>query len=111
LPIDASVGIIGDTVLKVLHGSQESIPQPTKWNDEFWEMLDLAGVKTWATFQKGASCIGFESDRGWLTMRPFANKGARDGYTPLQEKNFCIPCDSTPEAIGNAVQKAVSLCE
>ena len=80
---------IGQTIIKMLEASEASVPHPTKWDELFQPMLDLAGdVKSWTTFCKGACCVSVDLDDGKLTISPNKNAGAAEGFTPLRRR--CI---------------------
>jgi hypothetical protein len=94
-----------------LEASRHNIPHPTSCDGLFEPLLELAGVKSWGKFMKGSLCLGIGDDGEWLSFEPTKNQGPRRGCTWLGEKNFRIPHGSTAEEIGNAVQRAIELCE
>ncbi len=111
LPADARPLEVGNAVLRGLEASRHNIPGPTRWDGIIEPMLELAGVKSWGKFMKDSLSISIGDDGEWLTFEPTKNQGPRRGCTWLGEKNFRIPHGSTAEEIGNAVQRAIELCE
>jgi hypothetical protein len=102
---------IGQAVIKTLEASQASVSHPTKWDRLFEPMLEIAGVKSWAGFIKGASCVEIDLENGRLTISPNKNNGAQEGFTPSQGKDIHLPADASPHEVGMALDRAFSLCE
>jgi hypothetical protein len=111
LAADGPAADVGNAVLRGLEASRDNIPPPASWDGLSKPMLELAGVKSAGKFMKGSLCLGIEDDGEWLNFEPTKNQGPRRGCTPLVEKNFRIPHGATAEEIGNAVQRAIELCE
>ena len=102
----------GNTVLNALGQSAHGIPHPTSWdaddNSLFWK---LAGAKSWASFVKGASCVSVELDNGKMTVSPYINKGAKEGFTPILGKEIYLHGNLSADEIGAAVYRAFAFCE
>jgi hypothetical protein len=111
LSTEERLTVVGEAVLRALQASQQDLAHPTRFDQVFEPMLALAGVTSWAKFMRGASNVSVDDDGEWLNLEPSRNQGPRDGYTPLLERTFRIAHDSTPEAIGQAVQQAIARCE
>ena len=110
LPPNADSAAIGQATLLALDASRHAIPHPTKW-DVSSPTLDLAGVKSWSAFMRGASCVNIQLDDALLTMTPNTNAGAKEGFSPLLDKEVRIPADSSAQQIGEAIRSAFSFCE
>jgi hypothetical protein len=112
LDSDASLEAVGRAVLDALAASQQGVPHPpfNELDDKFDPKLKLAGVKTWATFAKRTLCVGITSDSQWLTVEPWENKGAKDGFVQMHGLEMRIPARSPPAQIGAAIEKAFTLC-
>jgi hypothetical protein len=99
------------SIVQAIQASQQNIPHPLRFEGLFDPVLRLAGVKSWATFMKGTASVDVDDDGQWLTFEPSKNQGPRAGYTPLSDRKFRLPRDATSEEIGQAVEKAIALCE
>ncbi|MGD9723221.1 MAG: contact-dependent growth inhibition system immunity protein [Pirellulales bacterium] len=110
---NASDATLGEAVLQALSGSREGVPHPDpKTADRsFDEMLDLAGVKSWAAFAKNALNVGTETDGEWLVIEPWKNEGAKRGFTQIANRNVRVRADASPSEIGAALKSAIELCE
>ncbi len=102
----------GNAALKALCGFVQGIPHPTSWRSDDDDPLHAAaGVRTWATFVRGAAFVGIELENDTLTFNPSLNKGAKDGFKPLSGKSVQLRGDASAEEIGMALDRAFSLCE
>lgn len=63
-----------------LDASQIGIPHPCNWDEVPDPLLDLAGVKTWSAFVKGASCLHVEGEGERITLVPTRNLGPKEGF-------------------------------
>ena len=76
----------GEAVLQV-DASHDVIPHPTNWAGLISPLLELAGVKSWATFMKHAKCLNVEADGERLRLIPNRNLGSKEGFSsPLLKK-------------------------
>lgn len=80
LSADASDEDLGSCVLSALAASTNDLPHPTDWKNFHKPVWDLAGVKSWGAFVKGASCVSVEAELDRISLTPSVNHGARDGF-------------------------------
>lgn len=112
LPGEVESEAFGKAIIQALEASRDSIPHPTDWKtDRFKPMLELAGVKSWSALVKGTASVLVSSDESGFTIEPCKNEGPRDGYSFLPHKNLSLTAGSTPKQIGEAVKRAITLCE
>jgi hypothetical protein len=101
---------IGECVARSLTASTEGIPHPTEWNNLFRPILELAGVKSWNSFVKGALLVGIESDSDQITLTPHRTLGARDGFEPIQKYELRLSVTVTTKVLGEALLETVKHC-
>ena len=77
------VEALGRQVAQALNASQDAVPHPTSWKGIFDPVLELAGVKTWATFVKSARCVGIESVSEEVSFISTENLGASGGFNDV----------------------------
>lgn len=104
---------LGEAALVVLNASQESIPhpKPEKWSGIFAPMLELAGVKSWATFMSNAACLSLEAESGRLKIIPKRNLGPKEGFESVPENAVELLLESSPDQIGTAIEEALTRCQ
>lgn len=73
---------VGPLVLATLEKTAYDIPAPNLRTDPapITPIYQLAGVKSWGTFVKGAELVGVELDGGRLSLTPMVNLGSRQGF-------------------------------
>jgi hypothetical protein len=101
----------GEAIFEALDASHEAVPHPTNWNGLLSPLLELAGVKSWATFMRSAKCLNVEAEDERLTIIPQRNLGPKEGYESLSEKTIEFPLGSRPEEIGAALEEAFARCQ
>ncbi len=71
-------------LFKVLEGSRKNVKQPRDIGQLKVPLLELAGVKSWNTFSRGASCclIGLEDN----ILKVIPTKPERGGFVPLLDQ-------------------------
>lgn len=71
---------LGEAVRKALDGSRSDIPHPRSWAGLLDPLLKQAGVKSWNTFSKTASCAEIEEDEGEVALMPTKKLGVEEGF-------------------------------
>jgi hypothetical protein len=102
--MDSTASAKGEAVIQALNASEEGVPHPTNWNGRIDPLLDLAGVKTWATFMKNAVCVDVESDGEQLKLIPMRNLGPKDGFEPVLENTVALSFHSSPDQVGTELE-------
>jgi hypothetical protein len=101
-----------EAVMEVLNASRQGVPVPADNENLVAPLLALAKVKSWAAFMKNGKCIGLELENGCLTIMPHRKfprpKGALEG---ISEQAIVLSADASPEAIGSALEEAMSRCK
>jgi hypothetical protein len=114
IAFDAPPDALGNAVFEALSGSVENILHPplAELEDRFKPVLELAGVKTWAAFARGASSVAIEEDisNEWLIIEPWSNAGPKMGFVPMPGVSVRVRMDAPSEEIGEAIHKAMLLC-
>lgn len=112
-PVAGVAGDDADAVGAAAHaslaGSREGVAHPTAWGALFDPVLALAGVKTFATFIKGAKCVEIEADDDIIRLIPTRNEGIDEGFNPLHDRTQTIAGDDP--ALGAAVLAALDAAE
>ncbi len=98
---------VGSVVREALEAVRYNIPRPTydSLQSRTYPALEASGVKSHATFMKSARHVDVEQNATTLTIRPFANQGARGGFQSIEDKaqSLTAPDDA---ALGAAVLAA-----
>jgi hypothetical protein len=90
VPADSEPEDIGRAVLQALAESKEGIPNP--WRDAeyrrrnrsgWWPLIEVAGVKSWRTFVKGAVHVSVLRTGNLVKFEPSRNLGPKEGFVPL----------------------------
>lgn len=105
---DTTVLAKGEAILEAINASQDGVPHPTSWNGLINPLLELAGVRTWATFMKSAVCVGIEFDDGRLKLIPNRNLGPKDGFEPVLPSMVVLSGQASPGEIGSVLEKLVT---
>jgi hypothetical protein len=67
-------------------------------------MLKAAGLKTWRTFVRDATCVSANLDNGIVTITPYRRVDRTGNYVPIPEKQREVRLAS--EDLGDAVMLA-----
>ncbi len=94
---------VGDCAKQALAMSTEGVGHPTEWSGLFTPMLDLAGVKSWSTFSRGAELVGIEMEGNLIKLIPHRNLGPKEGFEPVVSDAIDLPSEASCEDIGNAI--------
>jgi hypothetical protein len=105
-----NISEIGRSTRECLAASREGVPHPTSFAGLFDPVLDLAGIKSFATFVKSAKCLEAEMvNDETVTLIPTRNEGVEDGFAPLPNKTkISLGSD---EALGSEVIAALAASE
>lgn len=110
LPRRVSAEELGAAVEETLAASQLGVTHPTDWDTVEYPLPTLAGVKSWATFMRTASCVNIKEMNGYVEMRPSKNIGPKEGYEPMEEV-VTIRGSIDPERLGIALLDAFRICK
>lgn len=113
LKLEASAGVaaIGDAAIKVIDASRGPVEHPSNWDDVPEPMVDLAGVKSWQAFAKGAKHCSLEAENERLQIVPQRSLAPNRGFEPILHATVEVSLDAAPEQIGTAVVTAFLACE
>jgi hypothetical protein len=111
IDINSEPSTKGEAVLQSLNASQNAVPHPTNWVGIISPLLELAGVKSWATFMRHAKCLNVEADGERLRLIPNRNLGSKEGFEPFPEKAVELSFPPSPDQTGLALEVAMALCE
>lgn len=112
---------LGKGILAALEGSVDGVPHPTSWKGRFDPVLRLAGVRSWRSFARTASCVEIECEKASMKFEPTRNLGPKEGYEPLPGKSHHISLasgdndyghdDACADMLGRALLAAFADCE
>lgn len=100
---------IGAALLAALQASRSGVPNPARGADTGGELYAAAGVKSSREFSRGAKSVSARSEDGRITLTPWKNEGAREGFVPLKDRDRVL-ADTSPE-LGAAVIAALADAE
>ena len=86
LPTNCSDEQLGNAVLSALGGPEDGVTPPSQWRGLLDPLLNAAGVKSWKTFAKSASCVEIEQNANSLVLIPTINLGPDEGYQASEQK-------------------------
>lgn len=99
---------LGAAARAAIEGSRQGVPHPATWKGLFDPVLRLAGVKSWATFVKGARLVRLEQEVGEVRLMPTRNVGPKEGFEDRPSAISVIPQGATAGAIGAGVRDALA---
>ena len=99
---------LGSCAKCALAHSAEGVVHPTEWKHIFTPMLDLAGVKSWNIFARGAELVGIEMEGHTIKLTPHRNLGPKEGFDPVADLAIRLRTDASHEDLGNAVLALVT---
>lgn len=94
-------------LVEALDGSHLDVPTPPR-DSPVTQLPALAGVKSYATFMKGAVSVQvYRCGDGTLTITPMRNAGARGGFVPIVEHEVEVESgDQLTSALVAALENA-----
>jgi hypothetical protein len=107
LSSDDEVLSMGECLAQSLNASVEGVPHPTEWDGVFRPILELARVKSWNVFAKGAFLVGIEAESDEITLTPHRNLGAKDGFESIPEKNMTLSAKASAQELGDALSEVI----
>jgi hypothetical protein len=108
LETNSSASDKGRALLSALALSRVNVPHPTSWHDRNKVLLSAAGVKNWKTFSKDATSVCVEWDDAGISFVPYENQGS-DGLVEIDDGRIVIKTSSSDEAVGAALERALTL--
>lgn len=93
---------LGEAILAALAGSRQGVPHPNNWKEVQRALLELAGVKSWSTFTKGATHVAVQEGASGVTLTPTTNVG--DGFESEDERAVTLERGTTAASIGALVR-------
>jgi hypothetical protein len=112
LSVDSSIASIGETVKLTFDSYAIDAPVPEKYSDLLKPLIKRAKQKSWLGFVSRAKLViaWFDEKSKEIVFEPTKNNLNR-GFSGLLKSYFRVPSTSTDEEIGQAVLKALELCE
>ncbi len=112
LSMDCSLQTIGQTYRQAIEEFVLEAPNPNKLSDLLKPLIKLAKQRSWIGFVSHSKLVSswLSIDKLEYVFLPTKNK-LNKGYGHLNTIKFSIPSTSTDEEIGQAVLKALELCE
>ena len=99
--------IIGASVHRAFAMARVDVPQPDydTSNKATYPSLEISGAKTRSGFMKEARNVGIQQQSLDITVTPYANRGARGGFTAIDSKARVLR-NPDDRALGEAVLDA-----
>ncbi|MEU4423581.1 hypothetical protein AB0F81_23380 [Actinoplanes sp. NPDC024001] len=109
LDVTASPEEVGAALAQALAGSRQGVPNPPVRNapSPIQPLLELAGVKSWNTFVKGASLVLVEQEKRSVVFKPHRNRGARQGFEEFQPETPLTVAPGDTGALGRQLLAAL----
>jgi hypothetical protein len=87
--------------------TKSGVPHPEDWSTFPHPLWTAAGVRSWASFVKGAVSCDVYREQGEIKIMPMRNTGRQGGFAEVKENEQVLVDNSSPEALGAAVRKAL----
>lgn len=112
IPSNSKSEEVGQAARDALARSGKIIPHPTEWKsvDEDNPILELAGIKQWSTFRRGARVVGIALYDGKLELTPTENEGS-EGFSDLNDDALCLSPDASTAELGAAIYDTLKRCK
>jgi hypothetical protein len=109
---NVDINLIGQTYLQAIHGFIFDAPSPKKLSDLQKPLIKMAKQKSWIGFINRSKLVltWLDEKNQEFCYMPTKNQLTR-GHRGLVDLEFSIPITSTDEEIGQAVLRALELCE
>jgi hypothetical protein len=98
--------ILGQAVRTALGCSREGVPHPVAWAGLLTPLLDAAGVKSWSTFARSASCAEIEETDATIAIVPTRNLGADEGFRAEPDRAMEVEVDAVA-VLGERVRRVL----
>jgi hypothetical protein len=108
LGADCPNDALGAAVRAAIQGSRAGVPHPKVFKGLSDPLYELAKVKDWLTFVKGAKCVSVREDAGTITLTPMRNLGAKEGFQEEPPSALSVADSATPDALGEALRAALA---
>ena len=95
----------GEGVLQALASFRENVPMDQAPRGPSPEFFEFVGVKSWNTFMRNALNLSIAFDGRTVSVTPTVR--AHGGFDHLSDQD--VTCPPEPQAIGEALLKAVAL--
>lgn len=102
---DEAPSASGEGVLQALAAFRENIPMEQAPRGPSSEFFEFVGVKSWNTFMRNALNLSIAFDGRTVSVTPTVR--AHGGFDHLPDQD--VICPPEPQAIGEALLKAVAL--
>ena len=106
VPVTSDDRELQRAIRAALDGSRADVPHPRVWKGLLDPLLALAGVKSWSTFSKNASCIEIEEEGSRVILIPTKNLGPDEGFQADASRQIAL--DSASEELGSAVRRLLT---
>jgi hypothetical protein len=103
LAITCSDEELGAIAKVALENSRGGVPHPRDWKTLLEKFLQQAGVKSWSTFVKGATCADIKDNGEHITVTPMKNLGPKEGFLAEESKKVIVERNSN-SAVGAVVR-------
>lgn len=108
----ADASALGRIIRETLSRSRSPVPHPSpaEWPEVTNRFLRATGVKSWASFVRGAILTTIESDDSRIVLQPYENRGAREAFQPGALSGVSVDAKATDEEVGAAALAALERC-
>jgi hypothetical protein len=100
---------LGSALLGALAGSENAVAHPQSWKGLLDPLLTQAGVKSWGTFSKTATCLEVEADAGHIALIPTLNLGVDAGFQADPSQAVSVDAaPAVPAVLGASARKLLA---
>jgi hypothetical protein len=103
LPQEIPTEQLGAMIKEMLDKSRFGLPELTRDSQPARPMLDMLGLRDYATYMKGTKSISVYLEDHTIDITPEHNGGSRQGFTPILEAERTLTDDASAELLGAEV--------
>jgi hypothetical protein len=109
-----SLAEVGEAVLTALSTYVDGAPHPTEWKGIGKPFLAATGYRSYKSLHSRAKMVHVDVDGDLTRLVPTLNGGSTGpdrGFTELPDKAVALRTGAPAETLGEAVIRALDLCE
>lgn len=99
---------IGEAILRAFQNNVIGVPNDIKGSELLAPLFNAMGVRSWKAVTKGTKFMGVTLKNDTYLFWPTHNRGARNGFVPLNDLIIQLSAPLTPSEIGQKVLECLS---
>lgn len=100
---------IYELLMRAFEESREGVPHPVNWSEFRGKFFSIFGVKSSSAFHKNTLMITVDIEGEAITLTPYINCGAKNGFQGAREKAVRVDVGVQQTSFKAAIDEAFSL--